>query len=147
MADAYAYYPFVTRQAAGGSGSVAWATDTIRAALVGGGYVPDFAAHEYASSLADEVAGDGYVRQPLTGISVAFNLAQMRAEVDVADAVQWTLTALKTFRYAVILKDTGVAATSPLIALFDFGAGGRTESGQFALQFGSAGLVSLTVTT
>jgi hypothetical protein len=33
----------------------------------------------------------------------------------------WTFTALKTFRYAVIYKDTTVSATSPLLGWIDFG--------------------------
>ena len=39
-----------------------------------------------------------------------------------------------TFRYAVIYKDTGSAATSPLIGYIDFGAD-QSASGTFTINF------------
>lgn len=54
-----------------------------------------------------------------------------------ADDITWNFTASKSFRYAVIYKDTGNAATSILIAYADLGA--TTLSGQFTLQLDAQG--------
>jgi len=60
---------------------------------------------------------------------------------DAAD-VQWT-TASFTARYAVIFKDTGVASTSPLIAVIDLGTGATVVANNFDIVWGSTGVLTL----
>jgi hypothetical protein len=42
------------------SGSLNFASDTIKGALVGSAYTPDFTAHQFFSSITNEVTGTGY---------------------------------------------------------------------------------------
>lgn len=90
-----------------------WDTDTIKVALVGTGYTPDLATHQFVSDLgANIVARSG----ALTNKTVA---------AGVADADDMTFAGLTgaQVKYIVIYKDTGVDATSPLIALIDTATG------------------------
>ncbi len=92
------------------SGAINIPTDTIKAILVSNGYTPNINTHQYLSSLeAYRLSTD----QTLGTKSITFGV------VDAAD-VTWTAVAGgATGSYVALYKDTGSAATSPLIALFD----------------------------
>lgn len=91
-------------------GGIAWLTDTIKAALVKVAYTPDVANDQFFSTISANVVG--------TPVA----LASKTTTGGVADAADVTFTAVpgvNTINYIVIYKDTGTAATSPLIALID----------------------------
>lgn len=92
------------------SGAINIPTDTIKAILVSNGYTPNINTHQYLSSLeAYRLNTD----QTLGTKSITSGV------VDAAD-VTWTAVAVgATGSYVALYKDTGSAATSPLIALFD----------------------------
>lgn len=92
------------------SGAINIPTDTIKAILVSNGYTPNINTHQYLSSLeAYRLSTD----QTLGTKSITSGV------VDAAD-VTWTAVAGgATGSYVALYKDTGSAATSPLIALFD----------------------------
>jgi hypothetical protein len=102
-------------------GSIAYLTDTIKVLPVKATYAPSLTADEF---LADIVAGDR--------VAAAVALAAKTSTNGVADADNTTFPSVTTgltIRYLAIYKDTGVEATSPLIALIDSmddGAGGST---------------------
>ncbi len=95
-------------------GSIQWLSHNIRVCLVDSTYVPDLAVDEFLSA----IPGGSIVAT--TG-----NLTSKTSLAGVADAGDVTLTAISgpTVYYAVVYRDTGSAATSPLIALIDSGIG------------------------
>ena len=91
------------------SGDIAWDTDNIKASLVDTGtYTVAIDTHEFYSDLSGVVADSG-------------NLASKTVALGVADAADVTFSTVTgaTVEAVVIWKDTGVAATSPLIAYID----------------------------
>lgn len=91
-------------------GGIAWLTDTIKLLLATSGYTPNLATHQYVSDVG---GGNEVVR------SGAF--AGKSSTAGVADANDVTLSAVtgSTATYIIIYKDSGVDASSPLIACID----------------------------
>lgn len=85
-------------------------TDTLKVALVSSSYTPNLSTHEFLTDLgANRLNTD----QTMAGRTVATGIFD-------ANDITWSaVTAGSTAAYVVIYKDTGVAATSPLVALFD----------------------------
>lgn len=127
---------------AGGGTPIDYLTDTIKCALVLAAYTPNLATHDFWDDVTNELAaGNGYATGGATLGSKTVAVAGGNADYDAADPT-WTFTADKTFRYAVIYKDTGTASTSPLMWLIDFGAD-RTENSVFTITFNAAGIFRL----
>ncbi|MGL6604151.1 hypothetical protein ACSZN2_21845 [Aeromonas hydrophila] len=95
------------------TGSINASADTLKCALLKSTYAPTLASDEFYSGISAHVVG---TPQTLTSKTVA---------AGVLDAADVTFTAVPTanVNYCAIYKDTGTAATSPLIALFDTAAG------------------------
>lgn len=113
-----------------------WVTDTIKVTLHTSTYVPNQDTHVFASDLTNEVAnGNGYTTGGVTlgTKSTAYDSASNTNRL-IAAAASWTFTASKTARIAAIWKDTGAAATSPLLGYVDFGSD-QTSSGTFTIQW------------
>ena len=92
--------------------AIDWDTDNIKVALVRG-YTYS-AAHQF---LSDITGGGGG-----TIVATSGNLASKTVTSGVADAADITFTAVSAgaaCQYLIIYKDTGVAATSPLICAID----------------------------
>lgn len=92
------------------SGSISWSGDTIKVALVDtASYTANLSTDEFYSSVSAAVVGT-----PQT-------LGSKTVTAGVADAADPTFTAVTgaSCEAVVIYKDTGVAATSPLIAYID----------------------------
>ena len=85
-------------------------TDTIKVALVKSAYAVNLSTHEFLSDLGANVLG---TNQALSGRSFTLGV------FDAADSTWTAVAAGQTASYLVIFKDTGVAATSPLIAYID----------------------------
>lgn len=96
------------------SPSIDWDTDNIKVSLVrSSAYTPNLATDQFLSSVATRVADSGN----LTGKTVAAGVA------DADDVTFVAVAAGAAIQYILIWKDTGVAATSPLIALIDTATG------------------------
>lgn len=95
-------------------GSIAYSSDNIKAVLVnitGGHYVVDLANDQFLSAVS---SGDR--------IATSGNLASKTSTAGIADAADVTFSAVASGPAAgaiVLIKDTGSAATSPLIAYID----------------------------
>lgn len=95
------------------SGAINASADTLKCALIKDTYAPTLGSDEFFSTLSSHVVG---TPQTLTSKTVTGG---------VLDAADVTFSAVPTaaVKYCAIYKDTGSAATSPLIALFDTAAG------------------------
>lgn len=92
------------------SAAVNFATDTIKVALVKNTYAQNLSTDEFLSGIAAHVVGTD---QALANKSVTLGAFD-------GDDATWTAVAAgPTLKCVVIYKDTGVAATSPLIAYID----------------------------
>jgi len=96
-------------------GDIDWLVDNIKVVLVDSAdYTPDTATHEFLSSV------------PVAGrVATSANFAGKTSTAGVADADDVVFTAVvgDQSELLVIYKDTGVDATSPLIALIDTATG------------------------
>lgn len=144
--DSQVYGAFVTGQMTG-TNVVDFDTDNLRMILVQNTYTPDRDTHDFVDDVtAYELAnGDGYTTNGvlLSSVAVTYDATNGWAKLT-ADNPSWTFSAPKTFAWAVLFKDTGVAATSPLIAWWELGNAAR--SGPFSLTVDTDGLVQFKAT-
>ncbi len=113
-------------------GGIAYLTDTIKVALVKDSYSPNIATHQFYSDLTP---GSNVAGTPQT-------FASKTSTSGVANAAGVTFTAVttgSTINYLAIYKDTGVAGTSPLIALIDTATGlpASTNGGDISVAWDS----------
>jgi hypothetical protein len=92
------------------SGSINFSADTIKAALVTTSYTPNLATDEFYSTISANVVG---TPQTLGTKTVTLGV------FDAADATFSAVAGGSTCLGVVLYKDTGVAGTSPLLALID----------------------------
>jgi hypothetical protein len=128
---------------------VDWTTDTIKAALTTSGYTPDQDAHEFFSSVTNELAtANGYTAGGLTLASktLTYDTATNQVRLDAADPT-WTATPGNTItaRRMVVYKSTGTAATSPLLGWVDFGQDVSATGDDLVVQLDATGLLRVTV--
>lgn len=123
-------------------GTIDLANDTIKIALVTSSYTPDIDAHEDFADITNEVSGTGYTAggETLT-TTVSVDDTDNEGVFDAND-VTWSASTI-TARGAVIYKDTGTPATSPLVCYIDFGADKTSTAGDFVVTFDSEGIFNL----
>lgn len=115
-----------------------WVTDTIKVMLATSAYTPDQDAHDFRNDVtAVEVAnGGGYTTGGVTlsGKSVTYASGTKRTQLK-ASNISWTITTSLTARYAIAYKDTGAAATDPLLGYSDFGSDQTVSAGTFGVDW------------
>lgn len=123
---------------------VDWDSDTIKCLLTTSSYTPDQDTHQYRSSVTNEVTGTGYTAGGVTlgSKTVGYTSGTNTFALDAADSTFSTVTL--TARYAIIYKDTGSSATSPLLGYVDFGANQSPSAQNLVLQWDSAGIFTFT---
>jgi hypothetical protein len=138
MADVI-YNSFLAKQ---WNGSIDLDTDTIKVALTTSAYTPDRDAHDFFDDVTNEVVGTGYTAggATLANKSVTQDNTDNEGVFD-ADDVTWASSTI-TARWAVVYKDTGSAATSPLIGAIDFGSDKISTGGTFQIAFNAEGILN-----
>jgi hypothetical protein len=123
---------------------VDWATDTIKVMLTTSTYTPDQDAHDFVNDVTNEISGTGYTAggQALTTKTVTYDSATNETRLD-ADDPSWTSATITT-RRAVYYKDTGTAATSPVVCWVDFGADQSVTAGTFTISHAATGVGKVT---
>jgi len=125
-----------------GTAPIDWDTDTIKVALLTSAYTPDAATHDFFDDVsANEVAGDGYTAGGATIANIAVVEVAGVTTVN-GDDVTFLQEALgfTDARYAVIYKDSGVAATSPLMGYIDFLSDKGNVAGDLTIQWNVNGI-------
>jgi hypothetical protein len=103
---------------------VDWVTDDITISLHTSAYTPDQDVHDFFNVATNELSGNNYARQDLTGKSVVLDAATNTISLRAAATTFPNLgdpSALAP-KWVVIFKDTGTASTSPLLGFMDVGA-------------------------
>lgn len=121
-------------------------TDTLKAALLTVTYVPNAATDEFWANInANEVSGNGYTAggEALASKSVVVD-GGGDVTFDAAD-VTWIQGAVgfTNARILVLYKDTGVAATSPLIGFHDYGSSQENDNNTFINVWGANGILRI----
>jgi len=121
--------------------------DTIKAALLTDAYTVNLDTHEFFSDVSGSQASasvSGYTPggQDLASKTTVVDTVNDRVDFDAADVV-WTITGSLTARNVVLYKDTGVAGTSPLIAVINFGSNQTSTDGDFTIQWNVGGIIRL----
>lgn len=120
------------------------ATDTIKLMLVTSSYTPDVDADVFIDDVsANEVGASGTYSAGGITLTITGSTDDTDNE-GVMDAADVSVTsATITARYGVVYKDTGTPATSPIIAVIDFGSNQTSTAGTFALAFAAEGILNL----
>lgn len=122
--DVHVYHSYRDNQAAG-TPEVDLVTDTLKLMLVTNSYVPDLVNDDYLDNVTSEVIL-GVTYTPSGGPTLTGKAMVNDADYSMFDFDDITVVTdpdgFDNARYFVIYKDTGVAATSPLICLGEFGS-------------------------
>lgn len=133
--------------------TIDWPNDaTIKTALSTSTHAPNKDDTFYDDGGADdlldgELSGTGYTAggDALGSQTVAYDAANDRVEFDAADAL-WTGINAGTAAQATVLKHTGTATTSPVLANVDTGGFPVvTNGGDLTIQWNAEGIIHLTV--
>lgn len=123
-----------------------WDSDTIKVKLCTSSYTPDQDAHQYMSSVTNEITGTGYtaggatLTSPTSAYTGASNLFALGGAT-----VAWAASTL-TARYAVVYNSTpGTDATRPLASYVDFGADVATTAGTLTITWDATGIITVSV--
>jgi len=121
-----------------------WTSDTIKVALTTVTYTPDQDAHEFFSSVTNEITGTGYTAGGVTlgSKTATYDATSNETRLDAADA-SWT-SATITYRSAIIYKSTGVASTSPLLGYVTWDSDQSVSSGTASIVWDSTGVLKIT---
>lgn len=117
--------------------------DEFKVALVSSIYIPDEDTHEFFEDLSNEITGSGYS----AGGKVLDNVVLSRDDdndlvVLDGDSLNWSVATF-TARAAVIYKNTGSSATSPLLAYIDFEEDLEAAGEDFLLEWHEDGILTL----
>lgn len=123
-----------------------WDTDTFKVMLYTTGYTPDQDAHQYKSSVTNEITGTGYTATgvTLTGVTITYTGATNVIMFDAVDAA-WTGATFSAIGAVIYDATPATDATRPLIAFIDFGGTVSVTGGTYTLQFNAAGIATITV--
>lgn len=125
------------------STKIIFTSDTIKVSLHTSSYTPDIDTQVFYSDLTNELpTSGGYTSGGVALASKTFT-QDNTGNVAVFDAADpsWT-TASFTARYLSVRKDTGVAATSPLIGILDFGTDKIADGGTFLVALNASGILN-----
>ncbi|MBX3002324.1 MAG: hypothetical protein KIT29_03600 [Anaerolineales bacterium] len=117
--------------------------DALRVALVTAEYVANKDSHQVFADISNEVVGTGYSAggQLLSGVVLTQDDANDRAVLQ-ANSPLWAVGAF-TARAALLYKDSGNPATSPLLAYMNFGADHTVSGEDFNLEWSPEGVLYL----
>jgi hypothetical protein len=122
-----------------------FASDTIKVALLSNLYTPNRDSHDFLNDVnTNEITAVGYTTggATLSGVTTTQDNSGDLCKIDAND-VSWTITGSLTARYAVIYKSTGVASTSALIALIDFGTDKSVVDNTFTITWSASGIITV----
>lgn len=127
------------------TGEIDWADAgiNIKVMLVTSTYTPNQDTHTVKNHVTNEVVGTGYTAggQLVIGRTTVQDNTSDLAKND-ATGVTWTASSL-TAKGAVIYKDTGDGATSPLLTYIDFGTDQTSVNADFKIQWNTGGVFTL----
>lgn len=124
-------------------GAIDLEADEIKVALVTAAYAANADGDEFLADISNEVSGTGYTPggKVLQNKTLARDDANDLVVFD-ADAISWTVASF-TARAAVLYKNTGNPANSPLLAYIDFEEDLEAAGEDFILEWHQEGILTL----
>lgn len=116
----------------------------INVALVTSSYTQNIDTEDFYSDITGEATnGSGYTTGGITlsSTTVILDTTDDEAAFDAAD-ITWSSSSI-TARGAVMYRNTGTPASSPLIAYFDFGSDKTSANGAFTIAWNAEGILNL----
>ncbi|MDV2477144.1 hypothetical protein F8M49_20705 [Rhodococcus zopfii] len=116
--------------------------DSLKLMLCTSAYTPDQDAHQYKSSVTNEVTGTGYTAggKALENVAVTYDPATNALILD-ADDVSWAASTL-TARHAVLYDDTP-ATNKPLLGFVTFESDISSTSAPFQVIWNASGILRI----
>lgn len=141
----FTFYNTFLKSQLDGTHPVDFDTDNISISLHTSGYSPDPEYHPFYSYIWEEVVGTGYSTGglQLQNVTCTRNLTTTTVDADDLTFSQ-NPAGFTNARYAVMRKDTGDPATSPLIGVFNLGGDQSVVSKHLTLAFSPSGLFQWT---
>jgi len=125
-------------------GNIALESATLKLKYMATTYTPAPTTESFLSDVSAQEAS-GAPTETLASVDVRIDAANNRVEVDAADVTENGITC-STNKF-IIYKDTGVAATSPLICCIDIAEGTLSPvGGTIAITFNAEGIFAVTPT-
>lgn len=125
-------------------GEIDLVADTIKLKYMTVAYTPAPTTESWLSDVSASEAS-GAPTETLASKAVTIDAGNSRVEFDAADVTESAITC--TTNKFIIYKDTGVAATSPLIACVDIAEGTLAPvGGTLAITFNAQGIFAVTPT-
>lgn len=125
-------------------GQIDLTTATIKMKYMQTTYTPNLTTHNFLSDVSASEAS-GAPTETLASKAVTIDTTNVRVEFDAADVSTAGITC--TTNKFIIYKDTGSAATSPLIACIDITEGTLSPvAGTLAITFNAEGIFAVTPT-
>ena len=122
-------------------GNIALESDTIKLKYMAPAYTPDVSTENFLSDVSASEAS-GAPTETLANVDVRIDTANSRVEID-ADNVSEATVTTSTDKF-IIYKDTGVEATSPLIACIDIAEGTLNPvAGTLSISFNAEGIFAI----
>lgn len=120
--------------------------------LLQGGYAFDEAAKdadEFWSDVSAEVSGTNYTAGGnqignTTTRSIVINTTTNTVELK-GPNVDWVSATISGIRYGIVYKDTGTAATSPLVGCIDLGGDQSVSGTTFSMEWSGGVVVEFSV--
>ena len=128
--------------------AVDWDTDTINVMLTTSTYVPNQDTHNFRDDVTNEITGTGYVAggAALAGKTRTYDAGTNEVRLDATDLTWTGLDPAAAFRYGVIYKARGGAASADeLVAYIDFGADQDPGGSDFTIQWAATGVLKAVV--
>lgn len=122
------------------TGDAAAPTGTLKGAFMATSYTQDKENDQYWSDISASIASGTTVRT-IAGLSINVDTTNDRVEIDFTDITEDPVTA--TTDKFVLYMDTGVAATSPLIACADISTTLSPVGGTLTLTVNAEGLAAI----
>lgn len=124
-------------------GDIDMESDTIKLKYMATSYTPAPTTENFLSDVSASEAS-GAPTETLANVDVRIDTGNVRVEIDADDVTENSITT--TTDKFIIYKDTGVEATSPLIACIDIAEGTLSPvNGTLAITFNAEGLFSFGV--
>jgi len=123
--------------------SIDFVNDTFYVMLVTEDYTPDPVAHVFIDDITEEVVGTGYVAggKELAGQLVSQDDIDNEGVFDGNNPI-WTGASFVA-RGAIVYKNTGTPATSPVLFYKDFNTNRTPDNGDFTIQWGDEGIINV----
>ena len=124
---------------------IVWTTDNIKVAMTTSTYVPDQDLDQDFGDVTNEVTGTGYTQggDLLASKTQDYTAGTNIVKLDAADTV-WATSTIANAAVAVIYKDTGTPATSPLLGYVLFGQDESSSAADFTITWSSDGILRVT---